>query len=537
MRYDVRILDGLVFDGLGDPPARLNVYVSGDRIAHISLDTGLAADETISASGLVVAPGFIDTHSHSDLMLFSDPFAKSKITQGVTTEIVGQDGFSVAPIRKETQPELARYLSGLAGQLEDWKWDTFGSYLNQISELHTAINVASLVGNGTLRAMTVGFDWRAPSEEELEQMKVLLAEAMEQGAVGISSGLIYALSSYADENELTELCTIAARYGCVHVTHLRNEADRLIESVDEAIRITHKSKIPLHISHHKAVGKSNWGKTKQTLQRIDLEIARGLSISCDIYPYTAGSTMLSALLSPWALEGGPKALRERLKDPKQSGRVIKELQEGSPGWSSYAQLAGWDKILITYCKARREAEGKSIAKISKDWSIPPAQVVVDLLLESEEAVSMVVFHISEDDIRRVVSHRCSTICTDGLLIGNPHPRAYGAFPRVLRRYVIEERLLTLECAIKKMTSIPASIFGLKDRGIIKEGAFADLVIFDPQQIRDIATYENPRQIPEGVRCVIVNGRVVLLEGRFLETRPGRALTREGTTPNLFIEKE
>ena len=535
MRYDVKVLDGLVFDGLGNPPARSNVYVSADRIARVSLDAGLAADETISASGLAVAPGFIDTHSHSDLLFFSDPLAKSKITQGVTTEIVGQDGFSVAPIRKEIQPELARYLSGLAGQLEDWKWDTFDSYLSQISELHTAINVASLVGNGTLRALTVGFDRRAPSEEELEQMKTLLAEAMEQGAVGMSSGLIYALSSYADENELVELCTVAARYGGVHVTHMRNEADRLMESVDEAIRITRRSKIPLHISHHKAVGRSNWGKTKQTLERIDSEIARGLSISCDVYPYTAGSTMLSALLPPWALEGGPKALRERLRDPELSGRIMKELQEGSPSWSSYAQLAGWDKILITYCKAPREVEGKSLAQISKEWSKPPAQTVVDLLLESEEAVSMVVFHISEDDVRRVVAHRCSTICTDGLLIGNPHPRAYGAFPRVLRRYVIEEKMLALESAIKKMTSVPASIFGLKDRGIIKEGAFADLVIFDPQQIRDTATYENPRQFAEGIRCVVVNGQAVLREGRLSETRPGRALRREGTTRNPSTE--
>jgi len=537
LRYEIRILDGLVFDGLGSPPVRLNVYISEDRIARISLDADLAADETISASGWAVAPGFIDTHSHSDLLLFSDPFAKSKITQGITTEIVGQDGFSVAPIRKEIQPELARYLSGLAGQLEDWKWDTFDSYLNEISELHTAINVASLVGNGTLRAMTVGFDRRPPSIEELEQMKALLADAMMQGAAGISSGLIYALSSYADENELTELCRVAARYGGVHVTHLRNEADRLMESVDEAIRITRKSTIPLHISHHKAVGKSNWGKTKQTLERIDSEIARGLSISCDVYPYTAGSTMLSALLPPWALEGGPKALRERLKDPERNGRIMRELQEGSPGWSSYAQLAGLEKILITYCKARREVEGKSIAEISKEWSVPPARVVVDLLLESEEAVSMVVFHISEDDIRRVVAHRCSTICTDGLLIGNPHPRAYGAFPRVLRRYVIEEKLLTLESAIRKMTSVPASIFGLRDRGIVREGTFADLVIFNPQRILDTATYENPRQFAGGIRYVIVNGQVVLREGRFSEARPGRALRREGTTPDLFIERE
>jgi len=537
LRYDLGIMDGLVLDGLGNRPARLNVYVCGERVACVCLHAELAADETISAKGLVVAPGFIDTHSHSDLLLFSDPLAKSKITQGVTTEIVGQDGFSVAPIRKEVQPELAKYLSGLAGELEDWRWDTFDSYLRDISELRTAVNVASLVGNGTLRAIAVGFDRRSPSEEELAEMKALVAEAMTQGAVGISSGLIYPVSSYADENELVELCKVTASYGGVYVTHIRDEADRLIESVDEAIRIASRSKIPLHISHHKAIGRSNWGKTRQTLERIDSEVARGLSASCDVYPYTAGSTMLSALLPPWALDSGPSALRERLRDSEERSRIMKELEEGSSAWRSYPQLAGWDKILITYCKARREVEGKNIAQISKERSVLPAQVVVDLLLESEEAVSMAVFHISEDDIRRVVAHGCSTICTDGLLIGNPHPRAYGAFPRVLRRYVIEERLLTLEGAIRKMTSVPASIFGLKDRGIVKEGAFADLVIFDPQQIRDTSTYENPRQFAEGITYVIVNGQVVLREGQFLEARPGRALRREGTASNLSIEKD
>lgn len=526
MRYDIAILGGLVYDGLGNTPLRSNVYISEGRIACVSLDAGLGADDTIAASGLAVAPGFIDTHSHSDLLLFSDPFEKSKITQGITTEIVGQDGFSVAPIRMEVQPELARYLSGLAGQLEEWKWDTFESYLHRIEELHAAVNVASLVGNGTLRAMTVGFERKPSSEDELQQMKTLLDDAMAQGAVGMSSGLIYALSSYADENELTELCKVVAKYGGVYVTHLRNEADRLVESVDEAIRISRRSGTRLHISHHKAVGRRNWGKTKRTLDRIDSEAAQGLSISCDMYPYTAGSTMLSALLPPWALEGGPKALRERLNDPEHRSQIMKELEEGSQGWSSYAQLAGWDKILITYCKARRDVEGKSIAEISKERSISPAQVVIDLLLESEEAVSMVVFHISEDDVRRVISHRCSTVCTDGLLIGNPHPRAYGSFPRVLRRYAIEERLLKIEDAIRKMTSLPASIFGLKDRGAVKEGAYADLVIFDPQRIRDTATYESPKQLAEGIRCVIVNGQVVFDRGRFTGALPGKPLRKD-----------
>lgn len=525
MVCDLGIIDGLVYDGLGNPPVRSNIYITGDRIQQITAGK-MAADEAISARGLVVAPGFIDTHSHSDLLIFSDPFAKSKITQGVTTEIVGQDGFSVAPIRREVQPELAKYLSGLAGELEEWRWDTFGAYLDAISSLHPAINVASLVGNGTIRAMTIGFDRRAPTMEELEQMKALVADAMVQGAVGISSGLIYPPSLYADENELAELCKVAAKYGGVYVTHIRNEADRLIESVDEAIRTASRARIPLHISHHKAVGKSNWGKIEQTLEKIDSETARGVPISCDIYPYTAGSTMLSALLPPWALEGGPKALRERLSDVEQRSRIMRELEEGAPGWSSYSQLAGWDNILITYCKARREVEGKNVAQISKDRSTLPAQVVADLLLESEEAVSMVVFHISEDDVRRVVAHKSSTICTDGLLIGNPHPRAYGAFPRAIRRYVMEERLLSLERAIQKMTSVPASILGLKDRGVLEKGAFADLVIFDSERIRDTATYDNPRQFAEGIEYVVVNGHTVLRKGQFSEVRTGRALRRK-----------
>lgn len=521
-------MNGLIFDGSGSPPARSNVYISDERITRISPEAGLAVDETISAKELVVAPGFIDTHSHSDLMLFSDPFARSKITQGVTTEIVGQDGFSVAPVNNEIQPELAKYLSGLAGQLDDWKWNHFDSYLEQLSGLRPAVNVASLVGNGTIRAMAVGFDRTQANERELEQMRVLLKDAMTQGAVGLSSGLIYPPSSYADENELAELCKVAAVYNGIYVTHIRNEADRLIESVDEAIRTARRAEIPLHISHHKSIGRDNWGKTKQTLEKIDLENARGSTISCDIYPYTAGSTMLSASLPPWALEGGPRVVRERLHDPVQRSRIIHELEKGSASWKSYSQLGGWDKIVITYSKARRDVEGKSVAQIAKDLRKAPAEVVVDLLRESEEAVSMVVFHISEDDIRRVIAHPASMICTDGLLIGNPHPRAYGAFPRVLRKYVAEERLITLEIAIQKMTSIPASKFRLKDRGVIKQGAFADLVIFDPQNIRDTATYNNPRQFAEGIRYVIVNGRIVLREGQFTGSRPGKALRREET---------
>ena len=526
MGCDLRISDGTVIDGLGNPSTKSNVYISGDKIKSVSSSNMPAADETISARGLIVAPGFIDTHSHSDLLLFTDPFAKSKITQGVTTEILGQDGFSVAPVKREVQPELARYLSGLAGQLDEWKWNSFDSYLQQLSTLRTTVNVASLVGNGTLRAICVGFDRRSASEDELEQMRTILAESMRQGAVGLSSGLIYPPSSYATEDELVELCKVAAKYKGIFVIHIRNEADRLIESVDEAIRVARRAQIPLHISHHKAIGKENWGNTKQTLDRIDSETERGLSISCDIYPYTAGSTMLSALLPPWVLEGGPKAARERLEDDGLRGRILRELEEGFPGWRSYSQLGGWDRIVVTYSKARREVEGKSIAQIAKDRALAPAQVVIDLILESEEAVSMVVFHISEDDIRRVVTHKSSTICTDGLLIGNPHPRAYGTFPRVLRRYVLEEKLLTLEKAVQKMTSLPAYRFGLKDRGIVKHGAFADLVIFDPRTIRDTATYDNPRQFAEGVKYVIVNGQVVLREGQFSEARPGKALRRE-----------
>lgn len=525
LTVSLRIMDGMIYDGLGSPGVSSNVYVLDDRIVDVTREK-LPATETIDAHGLAVSPGFIDTHSHSDLQIFSEPRAEAKITQGITTEIVGQDGFSVAPIDPAMRVELARYLSGLAGELDEWNWLNLNAYLERIAEASPATNIASLVGNGTLRAAAIGFENRKATPDQLEEMKVKVAQAMEQGALGLSSGLIYPPSLYADERELIELCKTVAEHGGVYVTHMRDEANRLLDSLGEAIRVAEGSKSRLHISHHKAIGRANWGTTRTSLEMIDQASRRGLEISCDVYPYTAGSTMLTAVLPPWALDGGPEALHRRLADPAERQHMRRDIETDLPGWVSYSKRVGWDKIVVTYSKSRRDVEGKSIQEIAKTQNKSEADVVLDLLLEARSAVSMLAFHISEDDVRRVVKHGSSMICTDGLLGGKPHPRAYGAFPRVLRRYVREERWLTLESAIRKMTSLPSSRFRLKDRGQIMKGAFADIVVFDPKTISDQSTYENPRQFSTGIEYVIVNGQITLNEGRQTEKRAGRPIKRD-----------
>ncbi|MFQ6075056.1 MAG: amidohydrolase family protein [Candidatus Bathyarchaeia archaeon] len=523
---EIIIRNGGVVDGTGNPWFKADVGIEGGRIEKIGDLRGVKADEVIDARGLIVCPGFIDMHSHSDLALLKDPLSEQKVRQGITTELLGQDGFSVAPVRAETVGKLKTYLAGLLGELDrEWSWRTLGEYFETLERSGTATNVASYVGHATVRVASMGFDDRAPTGEEMDGMRELLAQAMLEGAMGMSSGLVYPPSCYATTDELVELCRVVARYGGIYTSHIRGESYTLETSLQEAITIGRRAGIPVHISHHKASGRDNWGKVKKTLSMIDQARTEGLDITCDQYPYTAGSTMLGVIIPPWAHEGGVESLVKRLKDPETREKLRVDMSEGVPGWSSYLRAAGWENILITYCRKNKGLEGKTLAEIAREEGRDPFDTAFDLLIEENAAVSIVLFYLSEGDVRTVMRHPAVMVGTDGLLGGKPHPRVYGTYPRILGRYVREEGVLTLEDAVRKMTSLPAQRLGLWDRGLIREGFSADITTFDPKGIIDRGTYVEPRQFPEGIEHVIINGVIVLEGGRQREVYPGRVLRK------------
>lgn len=529
--FDLIVKGGRVVDGSGNPWYRADVAVTGGRIAAVGRLSS-DAERIIDAGGLVVAPGFIDTHSHSDLMLMAEPEAGQKIMQGVTTEVVGQDGLGEAPLRDDVIEDWRRYLSGLNGDPDiDWSWRSFAEYLDRLEAAGPATNVASLVGHGNLRLLAVGMEDRPPTPPEFDEMKGLLAEAMRQGAFGLSTGLIYPPCVYADSAELVELCRVVAAYGGLFVVHMRNEGDRLLESIDEVVAVGREAGVPVHISHFKASGKRNWGKVGDALELLEQARMEGVDVTVDQYPYTAGSTFLGSLLPVWAHEGGTARMLERLRDKSTRRRIASDMSvEGrSRDW-------GWGNILVTSVKTEgnRQFEGETVEEIAEARRQTPIDVVLNLILEEENAVTMVGFSMSEDDVRTVMRSPLQMVCTDGIVLGKPHPRAYGSFPRVLGRYV-REGVLRLEGAVRKMTSLPARTFGLHNRGLLRPGMCADITIFNPETVIDRATYQDPVQFPEGVEYVIVNGEVTVEDGEHTGVRAGHVL-RHHVTPSAPVAR-
>nr|MDO8135650.1 D-aminoacylase [Candidatus Njordarchaeum guaymaensis] len=521
---DIIIRKGMIIDGTGNPWYRADIGVESGRVRVVGQLADVKARHELDASGLVVSPGFIDTHSHSDLMLLVDPEARQKVLQGVTSELLGQDGVAVAPIKKEDISSWRHYVSGLLGDPDlDWNWSTLSEYLSRLETQGTSTNVVSLAPHGNIRMHVMGMSDRKPSETELEQMRNLLAQSMEQGAVGLSTGLIYAPCTYAQTEELVELCRVASSYEGIFVVHMRNEGDQLIESLNEVIRVGEQSSIPVHVSHHKAAGKPNWGKTKETLELMEKSREKGVDITCDQYPYCAGSTFLSSLLPPWAHSGGTQRMLERLRDSHDRDRIKKNIEEGIPGWENWTDYCGWEGIVISSVRTQKNKplEGKGISHIAKTTGKDEFDILFDLLLEEEGGGSMVLFAMDEEDVRKVMRHPVQMVCTDGLLGGKPHPRVYGAFPRVLGRYVREEHVLTLEQAIRKMTSLPAQRLKLWDRGLLKVGMWADIVVFDPRTVIDKATFEDPHQHPNGINYVFVNGELVVEKGKHTGALKGK----------------
>jgi N-acyl-D-amino-acid deacylase len=515
--FDLVIKDGKVLDGAGNPWFKADVAVTEGRIMEVG-DLGTDAERVVDAKELVVAPGFIDAHSHSDLMLIAEPDARQKIMQGITTEVVGQDGLGEAPIREELVEDWRRYLSGLNGDPDiEWRWRSFCEYLDALEKARPATNVAALVGHGNLRLLAMGMENRSPTSSELEEMKEILSASLREGACGMSTGLIYPPCVYASTGELTELCSVVAVNGGVFVVHMRNEGDRLFESIEEVTAIGRVSGGPVQISHFKASGERNWGKVVEALGLLEKARQGGVDMTVDQYPYVAGSTFLSSLLPVWMHEGGTQRMLDRLGDAEIRRRLAKEMVEGERG-------EGWGNVIVTSVKTElnKRFEGKNLEQIGEARRQDPLEALFDLVLEEENAATMVSFSMSENDIRTVIRSPLQMVCTDGIVLGRPHPRAYGSFPRVLGRYV-REGVLRLDEAVRKMTSLPAQRFGLLDRGIIKPGMSADITVFDPETVIDTATYEDPIRFPKGIEYVIVNGEVTVERGEHTGCRNGKIL--------------
>lgn len=517
--FDLIIKGGRILDGTGNPWYSADISIIDGKIAEIGKIRS-EAERIIDASRLAVSPGYIDAHSHSDLMLIAEPEARQKIMQGVTTEVVGQDGLGEAPVREDLVDDWRRYLSGLNGDPDiDWSWRSLGEYLNALEAARTATNVVALVGHGNLRLVTMGMENRDPTADELAEMKEALSESMREGAHGLSTGLIYPPCVYASTEELTELCKVVSAHGGVFVVHMRNEGDRLLESIEEVETIGIEAGVPVHISHFKASGERNWGKVVEALNALEEARAKGVDMTIDQYPYIAGSTFLSSLLPTWMHEGGVERMLKRLGDVDVRARVSEEMRDRGRGsdW-------GWGNILVTSVKTdgNRRFEGKTLEEIARARGRTPLEVLFELILEEDNAVSMVSFSMSEDDVRTVMRSHLQMVCTDGIVLGKPHPRAYGSFPRVVGRFV-REGVLSLEQAIRKTTSMPAQRFNLHDRGILRTGMCADIAIFDPKTIVDTATYDDPIQFPEGIEHVIVNGEITVEGGEHTGVRAGKIL--------------
>ncbi len=519
--YDLKIKGGRIVDGAGNPWYNGDVAVTKGRISAVGRCEDEAL-ETIDASGLVVSPGFIDAHSHGDLVLISEPEARIKIMQGITTEVVGQDGLGEAPLTDGTVDMWRRYLSGLNGNPDiGWEWRSLGDYLVRLEAARPSVNVASLVGHGNLRLAIMGMDDRKPTPAELTEMMTLLDKSLSEGGIGLSTGLIYPPCVYADSSELTELCKVVSSHRGVFVVHMRNEGDRLFDSIDEVVGVGRSSGAAVHISHFKTNGRANWGRAPEALARVEDARKSGVDVTFDQYPYTAGSTFLGSLLPPWAHEGGLDKLLTRLRDKEIRKKLAEYLggargDEGSPN--------EWNRILITNVQTRpnKRFEGKYVSQIASDLGKTPAETVLDLVLEEENSATMATFTMDEGDVRTIMRSPLGMVCTDGIVLGKPHPRAYGSFPRVAGRYV-RDGVLRLEEAIRKMTSYTAQTHGLNDRGLLRPGLAADITIFDPDVIEDTATFEDPIQHPVGVEYVIVNGVVTVEHCRHNGCRAGAVL--------------
>ncbi|MGI8316890.1 N-acyl-D-amino-acid deacylase family protein [Halobacillus mangrovi] len=531
--YDLLITNGKVIDGTGSPWYYGDIAIKDGKIARIGKLNNIEAREVIDVDHKVVSPGFIDMHTHSDLVILDEPLIEAKVRQGITTDLLGQDGIAAAPLPDNYVSPWRKNLAGLDGTPPiEWDWNTVQDYLDKIERNEPSYNIATLAPHGNIRMKVMGLENRPATSEEIKRMQEVLRRSLNEGAVGLSTGLIYPPCCFAEMDELEALCQVIAEYGVPLVIHQRSEGDEILESMQELIDMMKRCGAHLHFSHLKNCGKDNWHKTPDVLAKIDQARSDGLEVTFDQYPYTAGSTMLSAILPPWAHDGGTEKMLERLEDSQLRKRIVEEMANALKGWDSMSKWAGWNGIVITSVNSPENHSfvGKTIEQIgAMKGRHDYAELALDLILEEKNAVGMIDFVMDEESVKMILAHPSGTIGSDGLLGGEPHPRAYGSFPRILGKYVREENVLPLEDMIRRMTSQPARIIGLQDRGVLREGMAADIVVFDPDLIIDQATYESPRQFNRGIQRVIVNGQVIIDEERAYRKPAGHVFRRSHPT--------
>ncbi|WP_290819057.1 amidohydrolase family protein [Halovivax sp.] len=524
--HDIVVRNGRILDGTGSPWIRGDLAVTDGRIAAVGTVPG-EGDVEVEAGGSVVSPGFIDIHTHSDFTLPANREAHSKVRQGVTTEIVGNCGTSAAPAYGEVAADVAEgFAYRGVGDVVDVEWKSMAGYLDHLEGEGVSLNVGSLIGHENARIAAVGYEDREPTADELAEMKAIVDEAMADGAVGLSTGLIYTPGAFADTDEIVELASAVAEHGGLYATHMRSEGDDIFAALEEAIEIGRRADVPVQISHHKAVGRDNWGKVRYTLRRMERARDEGVDVQCEQYPYVASSTSLKARLPTWARDGGPEALTDRLHDGETRERLRRELE---------ARTDDWDDILITHVRNPELAdrEGKTLAELAdrEGEDRDPATLSLDLLIEDELRTRQVSFCMDEDDVEYVMAHPLTMVGSDGNSLrtdgplgeGVPHPRSYGTFPRVLGHYVREKGVLSLPEAVHKMTGRPAARLGLDDRGVLKAGARADVTVFDPATVGEPGTFVDPAIYADGIEHVFVNGEFVVRDGDHTGARPGVAL--------------
>src|SRR5437660_1057763 len=532
--FDVIIKGGAVYDGTGGEAQRVDLAIKGDRIAGLGDFKDASAKTIVNASGLAVAPGFINMLSWSTESLIQDGRSQSEIRQGVTTEIMGE-GESMGPVNDNVREHMLREQSDIKS---DIKWNTLAEYLQYLEKRGISCNVASFIGAATIRENVIGFDDRPPTPQELDQMRELVRKEMEAGALGIGTSLIYPPAFYAKTDELIELCKVAAKYKGKYISHMRSEGNQLLEAFDELLRISREAGIPAEVYHIKAAGEKNWGKIDNLLSQIEAAQKEGLNVRANMYTYTAAGTGLDACLPPWTEEGGYPALFKRLRDPATREKIAAEVKIDSNKWENlYIGAGSPDNILLVAFKSEKlkPLTGKTLATVAKMRGKDPITTIMDLIAEDESRIGTIYLVMSEENVKKEIAKPWISFCSDEasqapegvFLKSNPHPRAYGSFVRVLGKYVRDEKVIALPEAIRRLSAFPATNLGLDHRGMLKEGMFADVVAFDPATITDHATFEKPHQYATGVKHVFVNGVQVIKDGEHTGAKPGRALWGPG----------